>query len=248
MVVTTKGVSHVLTLRERLTNRYPNLPEPPYQAGDTALMVIDVQYGDAHPDHGVLKAMRDRGDGDLTTYYVQRLKEHVIPNISMLQQACRQAGIEVIHVGIQSLTRDGRDRSREHKNASFHFAPGSVEAQFLDEIAPDDDEIVITKTCSGVFNGTNINYVLRNLGIVNLIMCGVFTNGCVETAVRDAADLSYLVTMVDDACASWSDEIHAASIGAMRNIYAKVLNTSEVVARVQEGARANATTNVVQAG
>lgn len=219
--------------RERLSRRYPALPKPDLSPGKTALLVIDVQYGDAHPDYGLLKSLRERGDGDMVEYYANRLSERVLPNIRRLQDACRAAGIEVIHVGIQSLTRDGRDRSREHKNANFHFAPGSKEASFVEDVAPQDDEIVFIKTCSGVFNGTNIDYVLHNLGVETLVMCGVFTNGCVESAVRDAADRSYLVLLVDDACAAWTEELHNNTIFAMGGVYATVNTTEEVLAQIE---------------
>jgi len=94
-------------------------------------------------------------------------------------------------------------------------------------------EIVITKTCGGVFNGSNIEYVLRNLGIQHLIVVGVVTSGCVEVAVRDAADRSFQVLLVEDATATWSDDMHRAAMRAMDEIYAKVLPTSEMLARLE---------------
>ena len=90
----------------------------------------------------------------------------------------------------------GRDRSKGHKRLEVHAAPGSAEACFLEEVAPVGDEIVINKTASGVFSSTNLNYVLNNLGISSVYVVGVYTNECVETTVRDACDLGYLVTMV----------------------------------------------------
>lgn len=215
---------------DRLRHRHGILPDPDYREGDTALLVIDVQYGDAHPDYGVLRRMRDRGDEDLVAYYAGRLDSIVIPNIRRLLDACRARGIEVIHTGIQSLTQDGRDRSLEHKRLNIHHPPGSIEARFREEVAPAADEIVLTKTCGGVFNGTNIEYVLRNLGIANLIVVGVVTSGCVEVAVRDAADRGFTVTLIEDACATWSAEMERAALRAMREIYAKVLTTDEVLA------------------
>jgi len=91
---------------------------------------------------------------------------------------------------------------------------------------------VLTKTCGGVFNGTNIEYVLRNLGITNLIVVGVITSGCVEVAVRDAADRGFAVTVIEDACSSWSEEMERAAIRAMSEIYAKVLTTENVLNRL----------------
>jgi nicotinamidase-related amidase len=205
---------------------------PEYHPADTALLVIDIQYGDAHPDYGLLKRMRDQGKGEAAAYYSDRVRDLVIPNTRQLLSACRERGVEVIHTGIQSLTANGRDRSLEHKRLNIHHPPGSIEARFLPEVAPFEDEIVLFKTCGGVFNGTNIEYVLRNLGIANLIMAGVVTSGCVEVAVRDAADRGFVVTLVDDACASWSPDMEFAAIRAMSEIYAKVLSTDEVIARL----------------
>ena len=82
----------------------------------------------------------------------------------------------------------------------------------IDAIAPGEDEIVIPKTSSSVFVSTNIDYVLRNLGTRYLILSGVVTDQCIESAVRDACDLGYLVTVVTDACTTMSQR--AARLGA----------------------------------
>lgn len=218
-----------------LRHRYGTLPEPEFRLGDTALLVIDIQYGDAHADYGMLRRMRESGNAEVVAYYLDRLENLVIPNTRRLQDACRAAGIEVIHTKIESLTQDGRDRSLEHKRLNIHHPPGSIEARFREEVAPQGDEIVLTKTCGGVFNGTHIEYVLRNLGIRELIVAGVVTSGCVEVAVRDAADRGFSVTLAEDACASWSPEMEAAAIRAMSEIYAKVLTTAEIIALVSAG-------------
>jgi ureidoacrylate peracid hydrolase len=124
-----------------------------------------------------------------------------LPNMQRLQAACRAAGIEVIYTVIESLTRDGRDRSLDYKITGFHVPKGSWDAKVLDGIAPGDDEIVLPKTSSSVFISTNIDYVLRNLGVRQLAVAGLVTDQCIESAVRDACDLGYLVTLVTDACA-----------------------------------------------
>ena len=76
---------------QRLRHRHGVLPYPELRAGDTALLVIDLQYGDAHPDHGLLRRMRERGDEEIAAYYVDRLETLVIPNVRRLQDACREA-------------------------------------------------------------------------------------------------------------------------------------------------------------
>lgn len=68
--------------------------------------------------------------------------------------------------------------------------------QMLDPLLPLGDEIVLPKTSSSVFQSTNLHYLLRNLGVAQLVVCGCVTDQCVEHAVRDACDLGYLVTLV----------------------------------------------------
>ncbi len=114
---------------------------------------------------------RDTGSSATTTprrsrsrrcdYYFDRLRETVLPNVHNLQNCFRSHGLEVIHVRIQSLTKDGRDRGKGHKRLELHAAPGSGDACFLEEVAPVGDEIVINKTASGVFSSTNLHYVLQ---------------------------------------------------------------------------------------
>ena len=53
--------------------------------------------------------------------------------------------------------------------------------------------MIFRKTSSNVFISTNIDYVFRNLKVRSLIVCGIMTDQCVESAVRDACDLGYLV-------------------------------------------------------
>ena len=63
-------------------------------------------------------------------------------------------------------------------------------------ITPGADDLVFPKTSSSVFISTNLDYVLRCLGVKQLILAGSLTDQCVESAVRDACDMNYLVTLV----------------------------------------------------
>ena len=200
---------------------------------NTALLVIDMQYLDAAPGHGVFADAEQSGVPiEAQEYYFTRLQESVIPNVSKLQHAFREKQLEVIHTRIQSLTRDGRDRSPGHKRLGLHAAPGSKDAEFLPEVAPVGDEIVISKTASGVFNATNLEYVLRNLGITGLFVVGVYSNECVSTAIRDACDLGFYVTLISDGCATVTPELQLATITTMKDRYARVLATEEALAEI----------------
>jgi nicotinamidase-related amidase len=201
---------------------------------DVALLVIDLHYLDAARGYGVFAdAERSGVPADAQDYYFDRLATTTLPNVRRLQDAFRTAGLEVIHTRIMSLTQDGRDRSPGHKRLGLHAAPGSKEAEFLPQVAPVGDEIVINKTASGVFVSTNMEFVLRNMGISSLFMCGVYTNECVETTARDASDLGFFTTLIDDACATVTPALHQSSITTLRDRYARILSTQQAIDEVR---------------
>lgn len=198
----------------------------------TALLCIDLQYLDAARGHGVFRDAENSGVApEAQEYYFNRLEDLVLPNVRKLQEYFRSHQLEVIHTRIQALTRDGRDRGKGHRRLGLLASPGSREADFIESVAPDDehDEIVINKTASGVFSSTNVHYVLKNLGVESLYVVGVYTNECVETTVRDACDLGYLVTVVEDCCATVTPELHNASLATLRDRYARVTTLDEVL-------------------
>jgi ureidoacrylate peracid hydrolase len=204
----------------------------PLTLGSSALLLIDVQNFGAHPDGGEFAHLSAAEREERFGWYFATLESSTIPAMQRIQKACRAAGIEVLHTVIESLTRDGRDMSLDYKITGFHVPRGSWDAQVLDQVAPGEDEIVIPKTSSSVFISTNIDYVLRNLGVRHLAIAGVLTDQCIESAVRDACDLGYLVTLVTDACATMSDERHQNSLRAIRG-YCRQVTSAELVAEIE---------------
>lgn len=159
--------------------------------------------------------------------YWDRVERTVMPQTVRLLEATRHAGIEVMYTVIQSLTKDGRDRSLDHKLSNYHIPKGSPAADVAAPLAPQGDEIVLPKSASGVFNATNIEYLLRNLGIDQLGVVGVNTNQCIESAVRDAADRGFYVTVVEDCCAGSSRQAHEASMATLAG-YARIASADEL--------------------
>jgi nicotinamidase-related amidase len=92
-----------------------------------------------------------------------------------------------------------------------------------------EDELVISKTTESVFNSTNIDRTLRNMGITNLIIVGVVTNGCVEGATRSAVELDYGTILVEDATAAFAPQLHQHAILNMGHKDALIKSTDEVV-------------------
>ena len=151
-----------------------------------------------------------------------------------LQAAFRRAQIEVMYTNIESLTRDGRDRSLDYKVTGFHVPKGSWDGKVIDELAPGDDEIVLPKGSSSVFVSTHIDYILRNLGVKQLVLAGLLTDQCVESAVRDACDLGYLVTLVTDACATMTPERHENSLRTIKG-YCRQITTDALIREIGQG-------------
>jgi ureidoacrylate peracid hydrolase len=205
--------------------------EVPLVPSQSALLFIDVQNFGAHRQGGEFDGLSAAEIDDKYGYYFDQLETVALPNMQRLQAACRAAGIEVMYTVIESLTRDGRDRSLDYKITGFHVPKGSWDAKVLDAIAPGDDEIVLPKTSSSVFISTHVDYVLRNLGVRQLAIAGLVTDQCVESAVRDACDLGYLVTLVTDACAAYSQERHDNTLRAIKG-YCRQRTTGELLAEL----------------
>ncbi len=197
-----------------------------------ALLIIDVQNYTARPDGGEYAQMDPAAREERYGWFFRTLQETAVPNMQRLQAACRRGGIEVLYTVIENLTRDGRDRSLDYKISGLNVPKGSWDARVIDAIAPAEDDIVLPKTSSSVFISTNIDYVLRNLGVRSLIVAGGLTDQCVDSAVRDACDLGYLVTTATDACATLSQERHDWSLRNNRG-YCRQRTTAELVAEIE---------------
>jgi len=189
----------------------------------TALLVVDLQKGEFNPE----KCAAEPGDA----YMWDRISRTVVPNGQRLLAACRDAAVEVVFTTIESLTLDGRDRSLDYKISGIFSAKGSREAEVIDELAPLDNEIHIPKTSSSVFNSTNIEFVLHNLGVEYILTMGIVTDQCVETAIRDGCDRGFLMTLIDDACATHTQERHDASLRGIKG-YCRMRTTDQVIAEL----------------
>lgn len=199
----------------------------------SGLLFIDVQKFSVQRDGGEFGKVSDTDIAGKYGYYFDRIKTTALPNMQKLQKGFRAAGIEVMYTTIESLTLDGRDRSLDYKITGFNVPKGSEDGKVVDEIAPDGDEIVFPKSSSSVFVSTHIDYVLRNLGISQVVLCGLLTDQCVESAVRDACDLNYLVTLVPDACATYSQERHDHSLKTIAG-YCRQVSTDDLLAEISQ--------------
>jgi ureidoacrylate peracid hydrolase len=215
---------------------WPTTRELPLVEGRSALLIVDVQNYCCHRNGGEFAGLSAAAFEARFGGFFQQFERSALPNLKRLIAACRAAGVEVLYTTIESLTRDGRDRSLDYKITGFNVPKGSWDGRVIDAIAPGEDEIVLPKSSSSVFNSTSIDYVLRNLGVERLAIAGIYTDQCVEGAVRDACDLNYLVTLVEDACATYTPERHDNSLKALKG-YCRIVTTDQVVAELGQARR-----------
>ena len=205
--------------------------EVPLVAAQTALLFIDVQNFCAKREGAEFRDMPEEEFQAKYGWFFRELQSRVIPNMQRLQAAFRKAKVEVLYTTIESLTKDGRDRSLDYKITGFNVPKGSWDGKVIDELQPGEDEICLPKSSSSVFVSTHIDYLLRNLGVKQLVISGLITDQCVESAVRDACDLGYLVTEVTDACLTYSQERHDNSLRTIKG-YCRQRTTDQVIAEL----------------
>lgn len=192
---------------------------------DTALVIVDMCNDFVDP----------RGK---TATLANRPLDHarsVIPAQQRLLTAARAGGVDVVHIIHSTLPDHGSDsgawleaRSRATYSVPDICLEGSWGQQVIDELAPVTGEHIVRKHRYSGFAGTDLDLILRSSGKSTVVIAGVSTNVCVESTARDAFSLDYYVVIPEDACASWSRELHAASLESAGHRYATVTEVSEI--------------------
>lgn len=195
----------------------------------TALLMIDVQK----------TYLEDKDTPEETARwqpFYSRMNDTVIPNCAKLIETCRAKEIEVIHARIACHKEDGRDRSLSQKKPGFNYLllpKNRQDAQIVDALAPEGDEITIEKTTDSALTGTNLRLILRNMDITDVIVAGIFTDQCVSSTVRSLADESFGVVVVNDCCAAATMELHEAELRIINMIYCHVASRAEAEGFIQ---------------
>lgn len=193
-------------------------------AETSALLLVDLQYGSASPDHGFSVMYRQRGFGDVVDVYTERVATVVVPAVQRLLEAFRGAGTPVVYLTVGTVTGDYSDMPRRMQRAIQHWRDlgieppyaraGTREMTVLDEIAPVAGEPVVAKTSASAFTSSTLPQVLTNRGVRELVIAGVATNYCVQSTLRDAAERGYDCVLVEDACADTTPELHTLGVAS----------------------------------
>ena len=223
-------------------------PEPIHlDWGLTALLIIDMQRDFMEPG----------GFGETLGNDVSQLARAVAPIASVLS-AARHLAMLVVH------TREGHlpDLSYAPPAKIERGAPslrigdpgpmgrilirGEAGHDIIPALYPLDSEIVIDKPGKGAFYATELDDVLQKYGIENLLVCGVTTEVCVNTTVREANDRGYRCVVLADGCASYFPEFHEMGlkmIKAQGGIFGWVADSAAVLK-----AMTPETSNILAAG
>ena len=214
------------------------------EGSSVALLVVDVQkYGadrryDITRDHPFLA--EDGPDA-----YFHQVEQIALPSIQRLLAQFRRCGRPVVYLRYCSHDPDYRDmpnlwrvatrQLRDARGEPFQILVGTDAVEIMPQVAPQAGEAVLDKTTNGGFASTTLDMHLRNLHVTCLVVCGAWTNACVETTVREAADRGYLCSVAADACFGGGDSFHQAALRNMGQFYGQVLPADEIIRRLDGG-------------
>jgi biuret amidohydrolase len=169
------------------------------------------------PCRRVLDAVRERG------LLVIHTREGHLPDLSDAPPAKLERGHPSLRIGAPGPM--GRILIR-----------GEPGHDIIPELYPIADELVVDKPGKGAFYHTDMELLLEDRGIDNLLVCGVTTEVCVNTSVREANDRGYRCVVLSDCCASYFPEFHAAGIAMIKaqgGIFGWVSNSQHVLAALK---------------
>ena len=196
-----------------------------------ALLVVDMQNGFCHPG-GSFAAMG---------FDVAALRT-AIGGCRTLIDAAHGPGVPVIftrfayqpgYADAGVTSRELFPQIREHGG----LLAGSWDADLLAELPVSSGDVIIDKSRYSAFYGTRLEPLLRSQRVGSLIVCGVTTNMCVETTVRDASQRDYRTFVVGDATAEFTPERHQNALDTIRYGFGWVVDTGQVTGELAARSR-----------
>lgn len=189
--------------------------------GHTAIVTQELQGAVVGPDAGL-------------PILAEAARRDALPNIGRLLPAARAAGVQVVHC----LVHRRPDGVGSNHNARLFAAgrravditPGSPGATLLPEFGPEPADLVLSRGHGvGPMGGTDLDAVLRNLGVSTVVAVGVSLNVAIPNLVMDAVNAGYRVVLPRDAVAGVPAEYGAAVIENTLSLLATISTTEELV-------------------
>jgi nicotinamidase-related amidase len=159
-----------------------------------------------------------------------------IPRIRRLLDHFRAEGFPILYV-VREYRPDGSDieitRLESFLKNRRYVIPGTKGCEIVEELKPLPGEHRIVKQRFSAFMNTELDFILRRLGITHLVVCGTQYPNCIRTTIFDAVAYGYHVINITDATSAQSSAIAAANILDIRNIGVKCVTTDEFLATIE---------------
>lgn len=192
----------------------------------TALLVLDMQNDFCSPGGKVFDAV---GAGASSV-------RAIIPPLARLVETARRNGVLIVYLQTTHL-QSGVDESaayiyalkkRGHRRASeSNVVEGSWGHEIIDWLKPGPQDVVVKKFSFDAFHNTILDQVLRNYGILSLVLTGAASYGAVLTAARAAFCRGYYVSVVEDCVAGYNENLHRASLELLNE---ELVSSHEILA------------------
>jgi nicotinamidase-related amidase len=157
-----------------------------------------------------------------------------LPNIVRLLPAARRAGVHVVHCLVRRRT-DGLGSNHNAKifamsGTGVDIAPGTPGAALLPELGPKPTDLTLSRWHGvGPMGGTDLDAVLRNLGVTTIVVVGVSLNVAIPNLVMDAVNAAYRVVVPRDAVAGIPAEYGDAVISNTLSLLANITTTDKLL-------------------
>ena len=155
----------------------------------------------------------------------------LIKNIKKAIDHAHKNAIPVIYVvvkfrpGFPEVSPNNKSFSTIKKNMAAFADPEATE--IFSDVKPQDNDIVVVKRRVSAFTGSDLEVVLRSLGISHLVLSGIATSGVVLSTVREAADKDYQLTVLSDCCADADEEVHTVLLSKVFLRQADVIKVTD---------------------
>lgn len=194
--------------------------------GKTAILVMDCQNDIVHENGKMAAATK----GAMPRMVKEK---NVLGIIAGLAAAGRAAGVPIIHVR-HAYRPDYADLPRNAPllrgaKKAESLKDGTWGAEIHPNVAPQPQDIVITKTRVSAFYASPLEAILNSQDITHLVLTGVATDGVVEGTARDGVDRGYFVVIPSDCCVTTSEETHRVVLGGMLAILTTVCKADDVI-------------------
>ncbi len=155
----------------------------------------------------------------------------VIENIEKILHKFREKNLPVFHI-IRGYRVDGSDIEHTRLKDFLqnpYCVPNTEGSKVIAELTPLEDEYKIIKNRFSGFMQTELDFMLRRLGVKELIVCGIQYPNCIRATVFDGISLGYNVTLITDATGAKTQKIAEANIFDILNIGVNCLNTTMIL-------------------